>query len=365
MAQKIAILGIRGIPNNFPGSSGIDTYIEQLLPYFSQDKFTLYARSWAKKSRTKLGKNIKTIYIPCVHHKYFDTGIYTFLSTIFAIFHQNQIFWYQAPGSCLLIILAHLFGKKTILTVHGIDWQRQKWNNYFNRWFLKFLESMAIQNADVCTGVSEDVCQYVINKYHKPCVLTPSSLVIKKPIPINLISQKFKISNQQPFLLYLGRLVPEKKIELLIKAYLQNHTINQTYKLIIAGLIEKNSYCKSIVKLSSKNSNIILTGFVTGQIKQELLSNCHLFILPSNLEGNSLALNEALGLNKICLVSNLPIHQEYQKKFTNIITFKTNSISDFKQKLEKSIQSTIVPMTNINSTWKETAKIYKNIFKKI
>lgn len=364
MASKIAIIGIRGVPGNFPGSSGIDTYIEQLIPFFSKKRITLFSRSWIKKPSFQ-SNNVQTITVPCIQQKYLDTGIYSFLSTILAIVHQNDIFWYQAPGSCLLIKLAKLFSKKTVLTIHGIDWQRQKWNTVFNRWFLKSLESMAIKNADVCTGVSKDICQYVQQNYQKPCVLTPSSLIIQKSTPLNLVSQKFKINVNQPYILYLGRLVPEKKVEMLIKTYLKNLFLNQKYKLVIAGLIEKNSYCNDLIKLASQNSNIILTNYVTGQIKNELLSNCHLFVLPSSLEGNSLSLNEALGLNKLCLISDLPIHLQYQKQFRHITTFKTNSSLDFEKKIKQSLKKTTSIDSAKNNNWNKTAHIYLNIFKKI
>ena len=359
MAPKIAILGIRGIPSNFPGSSGIDTYIEQLLPFLPQKQLVLYPRSWIKKSTCSLIKDNQIISVLCIHHKYLDTGIYTFFCTLQAIFHQDNIFWYHTPGSCLLIKLAKIFNKKTILTIHGIEWQRQKWNTPFNRFFLKSLESMAVHNSDICTAVSQDLCQYIQKTYHKNCTLTPASLVIQKPIPLKLISLN------SPYIFYLGRLVPEKKIDLLIKVFLNTPSINQKHKLVISGLIEKNKYCRHLVKLASQNSNIILTSFITGQAKLELLSNCSLFVLPSSLEGNSLSLNEALGLNKICLVSDLPIHLQYQKKFKNIITFKTNSPSSLKYKLLQSIKKPITSKTNTNSDWKKTAQIYLNIFKKL
>ena len=152
---------------------------------------------------------------------------------------------------------------------------------------------------------------------------------------------------------------------MLIKAYLDNSLINQKYKLVISGLIEKNNYCRDLIKLSSKNLNIIFTGYVSGQTKQELLSNCHLFILPSTLEGNSLSLNEALGLKKLCLVSDIPIHQQYQKEFPIIITFKTDSLSDFQNKLEKSVNTINKAKSNINSDWGKTAQTYIDIFEKI
>ena len=364
MSSKIAIIGIRGIPANFPGSSGIDTYIEQLLPYFEKNKITLYSRLWTKKNKLA-NLNTKNVFIPCIQHKYLDTGIYTFLSTFYALFHQDDIFWYHAPGSCLLIKLAKLFGKKTILTIHGIDWQRQKWNTRPEKFFLKSLEAMAVKNADICTAVSKDICQYIQKTYNKPCVLTSSSLVIQKPVLPKIIKQKFHIDKHQPYILYLGRLVPEKRIDILIKTYLNNPTINQSYKLVISGLIEKNKYCKKLVNSALNYPNIIFTNYVTGQTKQELLSNCHLFVLPSTIEGNSLSLNEAIGLQKKCLISNLPIHKQYQKTFTNVITFKTDSSIDFQKKFIQSLKYKITSKLKIKSNWIQTSKIFSNFFKEL
>lgn len=354
---KIAIIGIRGFPDNFPGSSGIDTYIRQIIPFLKKYNITIYSRSWVKNKF----KNKKNIAIPCLHRKYLDTGIYTILATPIALIHHSDILWYQAPGSCLSIGLAKLFKKTTIVTLHGIDWQRQKWSNPFDRFFLRKLESFAVKNADYCTAVSPEVCQYIKSIYHKKCILTPPSLIIQKKIPSKIIKSKFKLSSDS-FLLYLGRFVPEKRVDWLIKAYLSSPSINQKYKLVIAGDLEKNNYCQQLLNLAINNSNIIFTNYVSGQIKQELLSNCHLFILPSDLEGNSLSINEALGLNKNCLISDLKINKSYQQKFENIITFKTHSFSDFKKKLIFSTNNLKTNSKKIKNNWNKTANSFIKIF---
>lgn len=363
MAIKLAIIGIRGFPANFPGSSGIDTFVEKIIPYLIKNKkikVNLYTRSWSH-SQSK-NSQINIINITCLPNKYLDTNIYSIIATIRAI-RENDIFWFHAPSSCIFLPIVKLFNKKIIFTYHGIDWKRKKWSNPVNKFSLKFLEFLAIHFSDHVTAVSENLANYINKKYNISCHLTSPGFEIKKPKKINEI-KKFLLQKNKYFL-YLGRLVPEKRIEWIIKAFILNKDINQKYKLVIAGFIEKNKYCQNLVKLAKKNKNIIFTDYVTGNIKDELVSNCKIFISASQLEGNSLSINEALEFDKTCLLANIKIHQKISKNNNNIILFKKNSFSDFQQKLNKSIYLKKSKINNQNKQipWSKTVDIFKKFLR--
>ncbi|MBU1130149.1 glycosyltransferase family 4 protein [Patescibacteria group bacterium] len=367
MSKKLAIIGPRGYPANFPGSSGIDAFIEKLSPYISnQTQTSIFVRPWSKSK-----KNNKTniISIPCIKHKYLDTGLYSILVTPIALLKKQQIFWYNAPGSCLTIFLAKIFKKKTILTIHGIEWQRQKWTS-LERFFIKLTEIMAINTANHITAVSSDLQKYIKQKYNITAHLTPPGFSFRKPLPAKLIKQKYHLKKNK-YILYLGRLVPEKRVDWLINTFL-NLKNSQKHKLIIAANLTNTPYSKSLQKLVKQNPNIIFTNYVSGKLKQELLSNCKLFILPSSLEGNSIALQEALEFQAPCLISNLPVHKQLSKKHSNITLFKNNSTEDFFQKLKKILKKpTINKKTNKNTihlwkntppSWEKTGQTLLNIF---
>lgn len=357
---KVGIIGLRGFPANFPGSSGIDTYLEKILPCLIQNQeidFNLYVRSWSNSK--SVSKKIKIINIPCINNKYLDTSIYSILASFKAVL-ENDILWFHAPSSCMLLPVAKMFGKKIIFTYHGVDWQREKWANPITKQTLRFFEYMAIKFSDVITVVSVDLQRYIQKKYKVGCYLTVPGIEIKKPKKDEKL-KKFSLKTNK-YILYLGRLVPEKRIDWLINAFILNQEINQKYKLVIAGYIEKTDHCKKLFKLAKNNTNIIFTDYVQGELKDELISNCKLFVSPSKLEGNSLSIIEAIEYQKKCLISDLSIHLKLKKQYQNIFLFKNNSFKDFQINLVKSLkyQDNFKPVHQ-SFTWSKTAKIYNQI----
>lgn len=354
MKPKIAIIGLRGYPSAFPGSSGIDTYLEKLLPHLSKKyEIHLYIRSWSKSFSSVSDIHIHSTF--CFNNKYFDTGIYSIIAPIKAIFAKHDIYWFHAPSSCVLLFLFKLFHKKTIVTYHGIDWQRKKWSHPINRNTLRLLESSSVNLATITTVVSLELKKYLSKRYHHSSILTLPGFEPK------IVSSQ----SSQSYILYLGRLVPEKRVDWLIKSFINISSQFRQYKLFISGKIDqKSSYYKKLLSLTNHHSQIVFTDYVDGFKKENLLKNCRLFVLPSELEGYSLSLSEALEYQRLCLVASLPVHRQLSKKFSNIILFKVNSFSDFQKQLNYSLSLPFLPtpLSVPNRTWARQARLFTNIF---
>lgn len=348
MRPKIAIIGPRGYPADFSGSSGIDTYVQKIIPILSQDfDINLYTRQWSNSKSSQF--SIHPVF--CFNTQYFDTSLYSFLATIKALLDNNDIFWFHAPGSCLLLPLVKLFKKKTVTTFHGIDWKRQKWSNPATKFALILLEKIAIKFSDKITTVSNDNSSYIYNQYHVTPVNTFPGFEAKE------------IFSPTPYLLYLGRLVPEKNIHLLIDAFLDSHEVFSKYKLIISGRLENSHYCHQLLN-QAKNypQKIIFTDYVSGNRKEELLRHAQLFVLPSSIEGHPLALSEALGYGLPCLISDIPVHVELSTIYPNITIFNHLSPDDLRDKLSSAAQSPRqISLHEINS-WQSVAKEFIRLF---
>lgn len=118
-----------------------------------------------------------------------------------------------------------------------------------------------------------------------------------------MISKKFGISKDS-YILFLGRLVPEKGIRYLVEAFKQ---VKTDKKLVIAGgSSDTNSFMKELLELAKADDRIIFTGFVQGQLLDELYSNAYTYTLPSDLEGMPLSLLEAMSYGNCCVVSDIP-----------------------------------------------------------
>ena len=125
---------------------------------------------------------------------------------------------------------------------------------------------------------------------------------MRQPLPCNLIREKYGLEAGS-YILYVGRISPEKGPLDLVEGYLKAHTDK---KLVLAGPFAETEYCTTVREKIAGNPNIITTGYVVGDALLELYSNCALFVLPSHTEGLSLSLLEALSLGVKCLVSDIP-----------------------------------------------------------
>ena len=144
-----------------------------------------------------------------------------------------------------------------------------------------------------------------------------------------LIKDKYELGKDS-YILFLGRLVPEKGIRYLIEAFKK---VNTEKKLVIAGgSSDTNTFMQELKESAKEDSRIIFTDFVQGQVLEELYSNAYVYTLPSDLEGMPLSLLEAMSYGNCCLCSD--IEECASVVEDKAITFKKSSVTDLKEKLK-------------------------------
>ena len=195
--------------------------------------------------------------------------IYSFLATIHAAFSRYDCVSFRASGSCAMIPLAKLFGLRVVASLHGIDSQRDKWGGFASK-YLEFGERMAATKADVCLVLSKNMKEYIDTKYGVNSILFANGIDKPKSHAPEIIKEKYGLEKNE-YILSLGRIVPEKGIQYLIKAFRE---CSSDRKLVIAGGSESNKdYYNQLLALAEGDERIIFTGYVYGQEVQELYSN--------------------------------------------------------------------------------------------
>ncbi len=196
-----------------------------------------------------------------------------------------------------------MFGKKVIVTIHGLDWQREKWKGGFGSKFIHQGEKNAVKYADEIIVLSKGVQDYFEKTYGRKTVFIPNGVSNHIEREPQIIKNKFGLGKDE-YILFLGRLVPEKGIKYLIEAFKQ---VDTEKKLVIAGGSSDTSEFENEMKeLAKEDKRILFTGFVQGQELEELYSNAYVYVLPSDLEGMPLSLLEAMSYGNCCLVSDIP-----------------------------------------------------------
>ena len=102
------------------------------------------------------------------------------------------------------------------------------------------------------------------------------------------------------YVLFLGRIVPEKGLRYLVEAW---KGIKTDKKLVIAGGPSDTEAFMD--ELKREGEGVIFTGFQQGRVLEELYSNSYIYCLPSDLEGMPLSLLEAMSYGNCCVVSDI------------------------------------------------------------
>lgn len=298
---RVAFIGGRGVISKY---SGIEAYYEEVgrelvsLGY----EVTVYCRSHFTPALA-MHNGMRLVRLPTIRSKHFETLIHTLLSTLHVMFSSNDIVHYHALGPALFSFLPRLVGKKTIVTVQGLDWQRKKWGR-LAAWILRWGEVAAARLPSATMVVSKTLQHHYRTIYQKQTVYIPNGAAIRERCaPVQLARWGLQANN---YALFLGRFSPEKNCHLLIEAY---EKLDTPAKLVLAGgSSHTDSYADALQLHQSQQ--IILLDWVAGDALSELLTNAALFVLPSDLEGLSLALLDAMGAGICVLTSDIPENRE-------------------------------------------------------
>ena len=325
--MKIAMLGQKKVPSR---SGGVEVVVENLSTRMVErgHEVTLYNRKEDKNIK-KSYKGVKIVTVPTIKMKGIAAVSASFFATLLASIKKFDVIHIHAEGPAFFCWLPKLFRKRVIVTIHGLDWKRDKWASGLGSKFIKMGEKNAVKYADSIIVLSQNLQEYFKNKYNRDTLLISNGVNKPKLLSPTMIKKNWNLEKNN-YILFLGRIVPEKGIKKLILAYKQ---INTNKKLVIAGgASDTSKFYNEIKSLASKDKRIIFTGPVKGKILSELYSNSYLYVLPSNLEGMPLTLLEAMSFGNACLVSDIPECTEVIGKKGIIFNRKDNT--DLKKKLE-------------------------------
>lgn len=192
-----------------------------------------------------------------------------------------------------------------VLQMHGIEWLRTRWSA-LARAVLRGMEQVSIACADAITAVSNSQCEYIQDRYGKYCEYIPTAANIKTTVEPKLISELGVQAHQ--YILFAARMVPEKGAHHLLRAF---RHLSPALSLVMAGEPPAVShYQQELLNLADGNPKITFAGHVRGRLLEELYSNAALFVQPSELEGCSIGLLEAMSYGLPCLASDIPENLE-------------------------------------------------------
>lgn len=322
---KIAILGTRGIPANY---GGFETFAEELSVRLAKKghEVTVYCRANNIRTKERFYKGVRLTVLPAISHKYFDTVVHTFLATLHSLFTGNQILYYCNSVNAVFLALPRIFGKKVIINVDGLEWQRKKWNR-LAKYIYRISEYLAVLFSNKVVTDSVIIRDYYKSKFGKITEYISYGADTTRYVPAGHVLEKLGI-RQGKYMLYVSRLEPENNAHILIKAYEQ---VKTDMPLVIVGSAPYNTAYISELK-STKDKRIKFAGSIYGEGYFELLSNAFAYVHGNEVGGTNPALLQAMASGNCVIANGVNFNREVVKDCG--LCYEPGNSQDLQNKIE-------------------------------
>lgn len=372
--MKIAVIGAKGLP---PRQGGIEHYCAEVYPRMVAQghHVDLFARSSYTDSswlENYYFEGVKVISLPDIRMRGVDAFITSALGALATTGKRYDIIHFQALGPSLFTGLSRIATKsKIVVTCHGLDWQRAKWGNFSTR-LIQMGEQTAVRCAHGMIAVSDALKTYFLQTYGRETVYIPTAPAgYANSDPNFAYGTKLGLERGR-YILFLGRLVPEKRPDLLVEAFTNLQPSN--WKLVLAGGVSNTkNFTAKLLEQIARDRNIVFAGELRGARLAEIVRGAGLFVLPSDVEGLPMAMLEAMREGIPILASDIPPHQQLIGGSRGRL-FAAGSLESCIQELSWTTNnSTHMAVmahnaqnyVNVNYSWeyitKETLKLYENL----
>jgi glycosyltransferase involved in cell wall biosynthesis len=295
---KLAILGTRGIPARY---GGFETFAEELSTRLAArgHQVTVYCR---QKSPSPY-RGVQLQYLPTIRHKYFDTIVHTFLSTLHLLFHRQDAVLYCNAANAIFTWMPGLLGMPVALNVDGLERNRKKWNVLAKSWY-RLSEWLATWMPTAVVTDAAAIAEYYQRRYHRASTMIPYGAEIGKVESAAMLNQL--ALEPQKYFLYVSRMEPENN------ALLVRESFEQVETPIKLALIGDAPYAAQYIGKvrDTKDPRIVMPGAIYGDGYRELGSHCYAYIHATEVGGTHPALIEAMGRGALTLYLDTPENAE-------------------------------------------------------
>lgn len=325
--MKIAMIGQKGIPATY---GGVERHVEELSRRLDArgHAVTVYCRS----HYTPRGSQVPGValrILPSINTKRLDAISHTALAAMNALREGFDVVHFHAIGPSLLSFIPRALSRRAavVATVHSLDWQRRKWGP-FARWWLRRGEWAATAFPHRTIVVSR-LMEERFRARGKDVLYIPNGVPEPEPAPLSELARH---GIAEPgFILWMGRFVPEKRVEDLIAAF--RHMPGER-RLALAGEMDDSPYCRKLRELAQGDERVIFTGGLYGAAKNAAFAHAEAFVLPSEMEGFPIALLEAMRCGLPVLAGDIPENLQAITPGVNGFAFRTGDATSLREQLE-------------------------------
>lgn len=332
--MKIAFIGQKGIPAI---SGGVEKHVEKLSTRLAAKGHEVYAyvRPHYTDPQMKEHEGVKLVHIPSIRTKHLDAISHAFFSTMHALFQDYDVIHYHSIGPSVLSIIPRVLrpGMRVVATFHSRDYFHKKWG-VFARLCLRFAERATCSFPELTIAVSETLAAHAKRAYGCEAVFIPNGAEVDRDADPALLRQWGLRPGR--YILSVSRLVQHKGIHYLIKAFRELEDLSKlpnSTKLVIVGThAETPEYEQYLKVMAEGHPNIMFLGEQKGKNLAALFAHAGLFVQPSEDEGLSIALLEAMSYGLPSIVSDIPANAEVVRGDAGVM-FASEDVEDLKRQL--------------------------------
>jgi len=296
------MLGSRGIP---PRIGGVETHVYNVSKRLAEKghNVEVYCRTYYTPQEAVV-PGVKLRRLPTLNHKYTDMPVHSMISGIVARFGKYDILHIHGFDPALFILPFIRGKRKIVVTIHSQNYlQVQRWPKWA-REVSKRAESYALQLADEIIVINESMA----SKYTKQYSVTPHVIPNGIEVPTNMSrSSGISVSLPSNYILFVGRLIQSKHVDLLLDALIELGLANKA--VVVGGGASGEHYVTRLEKYKSRG--VIFTGPLYGDTLDEIYRGAQVVVNPSSIEAQGLVNLEALarGVPLVCsdIEANHPI----------------------------------------------------------
>jgi glycosyltransferase involved in cell wall biosynthesis len=303
----VMALGLRGMPN-VPG--GIEVHASELYPRLQAlgaHVIVMGRTPYRPAGSPAQWQGVTVRWITSPQLQGIEAVVHTFLGVLYAAARRPDILHIHAVGPCLMVPLAKLLALKVVVTHHGQDYLREKWNGPA-RAVLRLGERLGMSFADELIVISSGLLELARHKYGREATLIPNGVSEPKGLTTRVLLEKHSLTPQR-YVIQVSRLVPEKRQLDLVKAF-KAAGLPGWKLLLVGGAQGSQRYADLVQQQIAGDDSIVSTGFLPPPEVQELLMHAGIFALPSSHEGLPISLLEAMKMGTPVVASDIPANRE-------------------------------------------------------
>ncbi|HQD08741.1 MAG TPA: glycosyltransferase family 4 protein [Flavihumibacter sp.] len=329
---RIASFGFRSLPPS-SGSAGADKFALEFLPRLVERGYAVTAYNRIYPGQTKGADTYKGVDI-VYHSTVKKSGIDTLLHSIKVTWHiirKNEADIVHMQGNnALFAFILKLFGKKVVLSIDGVEWERDKWS-----WGMR---KLVLANAYLAVNSSKRIAidnvftrEIFEKKFNKKFHFISFGSEVNANAETDILSKLGLTAGG--YFLFVGRFIPDKGLQYLIPAF---EKVATDKKLVLVG----GSPNPSEFEVNLKNTNdprIVFPGFIYGDDTITLMKHCYAYIQPSDIEGLSPVMLSVMGLGTPLICSDIQENIYIVKE--DAVLFRKSNIESLVEALKFSLEN--------------------------